>query len=301
MDNRIIVLLLCINAAAAFVYLLYQCTWKKDWRRGCLLTAFFLLVPIAGGVFLMGAEAVNRIVFRSGYAMLNEDELSFSKKRTRMIISDDIERDSNIVPIEEALRISDTMDKRQSFLEVLKREDVEDYTESIQDAMTQGDTEVVHYAASFITDTIARYKDGERRLRELCDEDAGAEVLLEYLHFCGNILNKHIFSEPEQQNYLNHYIAYMEQLYRTDKSSVDGRMIVQLMALCREYGPEDGMETWIQRAEDLVTEDIDAAKAVLKYYFEKKNGEKFRETLETIKASELTVDSELLEWIRFYA
>ena len=301
MDGKLIVWMLCLNAAAALACFLYQCLWKKDARRGGLFAAFFVLVPVVGELFVLGANFINWLFFRKGYAELSEDELSFSKKRTRMIISDDIERDSNIVPIEEALRISDTVDKRQSFLEVLKRLDVEDYTGGIQDAMEHGDTEVVHYAASYITDTIAKYKDGERRLRELCNKDATAEVLLEYLHFCSDILNKKIFSEPEQQNYLQYYGSYMDQLYQLDPAKVDGSMIARLLALIRGEEASPVTEKWIQRAENMVTRDVDATKAVLEYYYAKKNSGKFRDTLEAVKASELAIDSELLEWIRFFS
>lgn len=75
-----------------------------------------------------------------------------------MIIGEDIEKEVDRVPIEEALMISDTMNRRQLFLEVLKRPDVEDYMGGIRSAMAQEDSEVVHYAASYITDTIANIK-----------------------------------------------------------------------------------------------------------------------------------------------
>ena len=59
-------------------------------------------------------------------------------------------------------------------------------------------------------------------------------------------------------------------------------------------------EKWVKRAEDMMEQDLAAAKEVLKYYFKIKNKYGFREAVRRIKESSLNLDSELLEWIRFY-
>lgn len=77
MNCKLIWGILCINIAAALACFLYQCLWKKDTRRGGLLAAFLVLVPVVGELFLLGANFINWLFFRKGYAMLSEEELNF--------------------------------------------------------------------------------------------------------------------------------------------------------------------------------------------------------------------------------
>lgn len=291
---------LLINLCLALMYFLYRGVIKKEYRKAVLLTVFMILTPVVGVVFLCCSELLNFVLFHKHDGLLNEEELSFSKKRARMIIGDDIEKEVDRVPIEEALMISDTMNRRQLFLEVLKRPDVEDYIGGIQSAMVQEDSEVVHYAASYITDTIAKYKDTEKRLRSIYEQSKETDTLLVYLRFCDNMLHKRVFSEPEQKIYLHFFEGYMEELYQKEKTKLDGNMLADLIEFGSEYQDSVSTEKWIKRAEDMMEQDLAAAKEVLKYYFQIKNGNRFLECVRRIKDSSLILDSELLEWIRFY-
>ena len=58
---------------------------------------------------------------------------------------------------------------------------------------------------------------------------------------------------------------------------------------------------WIYRAETILEEDVAAAKEVLKHYYESKDAEHFQACVDRIKKSTLLLDSELVEWIRFFA
>ena len=61
-----------------------------------------------------------------------------------------------------------------------------------------------------------------------------------------------------------------------------------------------GIEKWVKRAEDIMEQDLAAAKEVLKYYFKIRNRSGFSEAVRRIKESSLVLDGELLEWVRFY-
>jgi len=290
-----------INICLTVFFFLYKGVYKGDKKKALMLSVFIFLVPIVGAVFLLVAEFLYFILFKGRDRALSADELSFSQERTRMIIGNDIEKEADVVPIEEALRVSDTMAKRQMFLEVLKRPDVEDYMAGIQDAVSHEDTEVVHYAASYITDTIAKYKDNERKLRGFCDKDESVDVLLTYLHFSTDMLEKRIFSKPEQSLYANFFENYLEKLFRLYPMNVDGHFISKAISFQKEAsGKEHVIAKWINRAETIMEQDITAAKEVLKYYYEKKDKKHFKDGIDRIKQSSLLLDSELLEWIRFF-
>ena len=298
---KVLWIALIINIILTICFYLYKGVLRKDKIKARILSVFLLLVPILGAVFLLASELVYFLLYKGRAKLLSSEELSFSQERTRMIIGNDVEKESDTVPIEEALRVSDTTAKRQVFLEILKRPDVEDYMAGIQEAVNQEDTEVVHYAASYITDTIAKYKENERRLRELCTKDEAAEVLLTYLHFSMDMLDKHLFSQPEQNLYISLFETHLEKLYQSYPVNVDGHFISRVLTFLKESGNDNGATTkWIHRAERMIEEDVIAAKEVWTFYYRTKDKEHFKECVDRVKKSSLLLDSELLEWIRFF-
>ena len=300
MSANNVIQLLCINVVVIAVFFVYACVWKKEYKKNWIKIAFMLVVPILGCIFLACAELANYVLFRSHEALMGE-ELSFNKKRAQMIISDDVEKEADLVPIEEVMRISDTLERREAFLELLKRNDVEDYTSGIQLAMQQSDKEVVHYAASYITDTIAKYKEGERKMREFCSNTQDPDILSEYLHFCSGILDKHIFSEQEQRMYLNYYDMHLERLYQIKKDAVDGIALAKIIRWSKECNDTHKVTKWMEHAEMMMEDDLEAAKIILKDCFARKDQKQFEKVLNKIKRSQLLLDSETLEWIRFFS
>lgn len=299
MDYRWIFLLLIVNGGVALIYFIYRGAIRKELKKAVVLTVFMLMTPIVGPVFLFLAEAVNCIFFHKHDDLLSEDELSFSKARAPLIIADDVEREINRVPIDEAMLVSDMESRRQLFLEVLKRPDADDYIQGIKSAMVQKDSEVVHYAASYITDIIAKYKEGEKNLRQICESNGDTGTLLIYIQFSRKMIKKKIFSIPEQKMYITYLLHYMDQLYQLNKTYIDGNSIGDALSFIHEYGLE-GEGKWIGIAAEIMDSDLRAAKEVLKYSFKEKDTKGFQQYIERVKASELVLDSQMLEWLRFY-
>ena len=298
--NGYLFVIFLVNTIVACVYILLERYWRGKKTKAVLCGLFIIAAPIVGPVYLLLAEFFANTVF-SRRGDLAEEEIGFIKERMKLIVADDVEKDIDIVPIDESLRISDTMDRRQAFLSILKRDNPDMYMAGIQDAMKRGDGEVIHYAAYYITDTISKYKDNERRLRAACDKDENnVDVLLSYLHFTGGILQKHVFAQPEQAMYVANYDNYMEKLYLLAPDKFDGAMAGQLFELLREQNRDDRLGQWVSRLELIADKDLEAAKLALGYYYEKADTEKFYALIQRIKASDLDFDSELTEWIRFF-
>ena len=290
-----------LNICLAAIYFFYRGVIKKEYRKAFLMFLFMALVPVVGILYMVVSEGINELIFRKRDGLLKEDELSFNKKRTRMIIDDDIEKEIDCVPIEEALRISDAENRRRTFLEALKRPDAEDYMKGIHRVMGQEDYEIVHYAASYITDSIARFKTDEGKLRSLSENAENPETIMLYVRYCMNFLEKKVLGDFEQNMYLIMLEKHMERLYTLEPQKVNGEMISELLGIMKGFPMEENEEKWMNRGKVLAETDLAAAKEVMKYYFEKENKEKFEETLEQIKESALVLDSEMLEWIRFYS
>lgn len=289
-----------INFCIAVSYLLWMCLVKKDSRKGFIVSSFFLMVPVVGVLFIVCTNILDSILYWKRAKDIDTSDFSFSKERSRMIISDDIDKASDKVPLEEAFILSDSFNRRNTFLEILKDDDSEDYLSGIQNAMKCDDSEVVHYAATYITDTIAKYKEDELKLRKLCEKNEDPELYLSYLHYCVKILSKKILSEPDEKRYLGYYENYLERLFIENQESVDPILIAQIITLYKAFGENELQGKWVNRMEVYMDHDIIAAKEMLKYYYKTHDSQKFYKTIERIKESPLELDAELLDWVRMF-
>ena len=259
-----LIILLIVNAVTALIYVLIQ-MGRKKWQRGLTAGLVMLAVPVVGAVFLAISEGINVLLFRKRDFLLDSSELSFNKQRTKTVNAPDIGKSSDQVPVEEALLVSDKKDKRQVFIDLLKKEDYEKSLEVIRQAVEDEDMEISHFASSFISDTVSRYKEQEERLRKNC-EDRKEESLVRYAEYLLNMLQYDIFSVPERRTYLERLEGAFNRLEEKESSLITGTMLARAMTLWSKLGEPGKEELLVQTAEKYALKDLEALKICLKYY-----------------------------------
>lgn len=298
--NRItLIILLVVNLVAAVIYLVFQIS-RGQKRKGLVIFLFLLFAPVVGGLFLLCAEGMNLLLFRKRDDRLNQSELSFSKNKIRVITDADIEREADHVPVEEALLVSDKFSKRKVFLELLKKDDFENSLDTIKDAVENDDMEISHYAATFVTDAVNRYKKKELQMRMLCMNSQEINDRISYIRYLCEILGYHIFSIPEQRSYLGRLEEQMKTLREENPFALDGEMLSNLISYWEELGDCTKVKEWMLSARLLSEDDLEAAKLCLQYYYRHGKQREFFELLEAVKQSSLELDNEALEWVRYY-
>lgn len=299
-EIRILALLLIANIVAAVLVFVYE-LFQKKWKKGLIELLFFLLVPVAGIGLFAAAKVVNWIIsiFRQEKHEISEKELSFSKERQKEHLGPDMQKGINQVPVEEALLMSDKANKRQVFIDLLKNDDYDNSMEIIKEAVENDDMEIAHFAASFVTDAQARYKEKEQQLYKKCRE-GGRELWLEYCSYLISMLRHDIFSMPERRVYLLHLDEMMKNLRQGEAGSLPGEMAAQMAQMWWEIRDEERSEEWIQIAMEYSMQHLEAFKICLKYYYERQKKEEFFQLLEEVKKSSLALDNEAVEWIRFF-
>lgn len=292
-------LLLILNLIAAVVYLVFHLR-RGDRKKGLVVFAFMLVVPVVGPLFLGCAQLLLTIVHQHRKRDVNLSELSFNKKRVRVLSSADIEKEVNRVPIEEALLVSGKSNKRGAFIDLLKEDDYEASLQVIRNAVEDDDMEISHYAAAFVTDTVARYKEQEASYRRLVQEAPTLENLGRYVDFMQDILQQKLFSVSEQRLYAELLDEYAHILYEKDSSALGEKTMACMVELWRQLGSEQKAEEWIGIARPRCLDSLDAFKLCAKYYFSLRDKDAFFKLIDEVKKSSLILDSEALDWIRFY-
>jgi len=89
--------------------------------------AVMVLCPVIGPLFFACSQLVYRTIFRQEGDL---EDVIFSKERIKTHLKADEERERNMVPIEEALAVSDRKNLRMLMMNVI-RGDLKDSLESI--------------------------------------------------------------------------------------------------------------------------------------------------------------------------
>ncbi|MGB8452022.1 MAG: hypothetical protein WCD89_06790 [Anaerocolumna sp.] len=296
MENNIIEFIVIFNFIISIIILLVL-LGRKEKEKGFMLFVFMLTCPLIGPCFLLLSRGLKLLFYKKEIDM---EDLSFHTENLEMIIGPDFNKEINVVPVEEALLISDNFNKRRVILDVLK----EDYNNSlivITSALESEDSETSHYVASVIADVKSNFKVTVQKMQENSEkypEDIEIRYLLiDYIH---QFLVKNVLSEIEEITYIQQYMQLMEDLFYYHKEAVTGRMYKQVIYHLLKIGNSSAALLWGERALNENINDLEAYKGILKLYYETGNKFKFFEILNKLKKSDIEFDNECIELVRYY-
>lgn len=285
------------NLVCAFVCLCIQSARKKT-AYGVVVSLVILFCPVVSIILLLLSALIHRTFFRKLSEKLNPKDLSFKKERVELVVAANIRQDIQMVPIEEALIVSDKFSKREAILNVLKQ-DYSDSLDTIKNAVGNWDSEIAHYAATTISDVIERFKTGEIQLREQFEKEPCPENVSLYVKFVADFLEYQLLSDFEFRKYVLDFSDFFKDLrdvYYECFSVRECNRMLSLLINCKEY---KAAKEWIEYLFFHCEPELDTYKNGLNYYYVQADYENFMKLLKEMKDSSLILDSEAIEWIRF--
>lgn len=295
-------IVLILNTLSAVGYLLWYLIFKKDTdnrKQYIMHTVIMLLCPVVGILYFFLAFLKYHFV-KMGERDLTDVE--FSKKRHVPRVKADEERERNIVAVEEAILVSDQEKKRANMLNVLLGETEESYS-AIALALDSDDSEVAHYAASFLQSKMDTFRENVRKTQQKIaesdiEEEECQEQVLELIRYMNHMLKQKVFTRVEQVD----FVAQMEQLCETLFQNARDRMTQEcyesIMGRNMELQDYEKAELWGDRFREQYPDLLASYTLRLKLYFETKEKDKFFEVLDQLRASPVVVDNKTLELIR---
>lgn len=288
----------CIAVGYAIFHLGRRTVDKKQRGAYQAKTLIMLLCPVIGPLFFLCGELICRLFL---WQDLDLEDVIFSKERARTMVRADAEREGNLVPIEEALAVSDKESLRTLVMNVV-RGDVQNSLASIALALNSEDSETSHYAATVLRDAL---NDFRRQTQELYnamrreEEDAGeyAELLIQYMN---DMLTREVFHDAEQKE----YVAMMEEagafLYEREPERLTAAAIEQICMLLLKEKEFVAMERWCGRSRELYPDELSTYTCYLKLYFTMGRKTEFFAEMEALRGSDVVIDRETLELIRTF-
>lgn len=277
-----------------------EAEYLHDNRRTYLIRVIIMvLCPIIGPLFFLISHLIYMTIFRQEVDL---EDVIFSKERVKTNAKADEERERNLVPLEEALAVSDKKNLRMLMLNVI-RGDLQDSLESISLALNSEDSETSHYAASVLRDELNDFRVKVQKIytdikEEKPEQTDSEEMLIDYMN---RILCQKVFTEIEQAKFVNIMVEAAESIYQKNAS----RMLPQRYeAVCLrliEQKQFEQADLWCERLAKQFPDELVAYTCRLKLYFKENDRDRFFLVMDQLKKSDIIIDNETLELIRVFS
>lgn len=286
-DKQICILIILINVIWSIAYFLLVKIKEKDTGKAITGGLVILFTFGFGGVYLLLSSVYYNLISRRFEKQVSIEELSFRKQKKSYYSMEDIDLAKNRVPLEEAMIVSDRDSARRSFLNVLK-EDYRDYIGVVNEAVLDDDSEISHYAATAIVDTISKFKKNfEVQVTEkLYDENFVIETAA--------FLKLGILAEHD----VRYYTRRLESI--TADISITDRVIYSMVDLYLDLHEKARAEEWVEKIEKSQEKTLCVYKTHLKFYYQTEQYPLFMKELDELKKSKIALDHQTLELIRMY-
>lgn len=298
----VFVVVLILNVLIVLGYLVYWLIFKKDEdnrKQYFMNSVVMLLCPVVGVLYFL-------ISFLKYHVWdMDQRDLSdvvFSKQRHKPRVKADENRERNIVSVEESILVSDQEKKRTNMLNVLLGETDESYS-AIAQALDSDDSEVAHYAASFLQTKMDTFRENVRKAQKEIEEGdiTDTEIqkkILTLITYMNQMLKQKVFTDVEQIDYVSQMELLCSLLYEHAQQNMTISCYENMVNRFLELKSYDKAGLWGDRFQQQYPDHLSSYTLRLKLYFESNQKDRFFEVLDQLKASSVVVDNHTLELIR---
>lgn len=311
MPELLMVIALILNVLVVAAYLIVTRLMHKERRNSSLIkAAVMLLCPVCGPLFFL-LGYLSYLLFRRKDVDL--EDVIFSKERVRTYSPPEEEKERNIVPLEEAIAVTDTENLRNLMMKVVCDNRGETLA-AIGKGLYSDDSETSHYAASVLQEKLGRFRgkvqSDYRALRrteeEKAAEDDAARTLrasraLELLEYMIPMLKRGVFGDAEQRSFVQILDGVGEILMETDSGRMDSYLCEDICHLALDADEDAAAEKWSSRMERDYPGVLGVYTCKLHMYYKQGRREQFLETLAALKKSDVVIDANTLELIRAFS
>lgn len=287
------------------LYVLLSAVWlglryrksPKDWLlRVILVTAF----PIIGWLFpLFWPKDLRRDSDEEFSDYVTRQQEEHQVRRIGVYSRMETEKELSVIPIEDALLISEHQTRRRVMIDVLKQ-DTNHYLEILQRAVSNEDTETSHYAVSAIMEVKRKMLLALQDLSVQYENNKQDEyVVRTYAEVLKGFMNSGFLDERTLLKNRYTYLAVLESLTELGENSewaYHEKVNVEL---------ELGMFAEAEATGLLYIEkhpfSEDAYLCLLKVYYTTKSSVKLYETLDRLKRTPMRLSNHALTLVRFWS
>ncbi len=261
------------------------------------LLVFMLLVPVWGAVCVLVLEG-GALAFGDDLRESTLEALRNNDRVHRQLLVEGREADSRTVPLEEALIVDPSHERRRLMLSILN-DDPEGYISLLKDASLNDDGEVAHYAAAAMSQITKEADVKLQRLEQAYAADpSNTGALNEYCDYLEGYLNSGLAEGKAAQLQLDQYARLLDK--RLVATPNNRPLLLKAAAARIDLGDYDTAELYLQR---LLKVDLHDEKALLLRLREAacaNDGELLRQTLDLMEGDGVYLSPKAREALEFW-
>lgn len=294
------VIALVLNLVVVAAYLIVQLMLKENKRQSCLVKAgVMILCPVAAPLCFLVAYLIWLVARQN----VDLEDVIFSKGRVTTYKVPEENKEINVVPMADALAVSDRWNLRKLMMNVVC-EDNGESLEVISQGLQSDDSETSHYAASVLQDKLGQYRRHVQseflKIQETEDVEARSARAAALLEYMIPMLRRNVFGMVERKGFVRKADELAEMIAAGEKSWLDVYTYDDLFHVAMEADEEEIAEKWCSRLTAAYPNTQNAYACRLHLYYSQGRREEFRKTMDALKRSEVVVDAQMLEWIRMF-
>ena len=288
--------LLGINIILSFILYIAMKLLRRNESNTVVLIS--LSIPYVGFIILLSILICKKIVSTDYGNELLKRESKYEKSISLLVRYAELEHKKDLIPAEEALILNNNSIKRDLIKDVLKK-DTYKYRNVLLNALMDEDTETSHYAATAITQmkgklTILMQKfEADYEKNPKCQENADM-----FLKVIKDYIESNFIDSKGCNKLKNIYIKVLEQYKQNFKfTSYQFEELIKIYINLKEY--KSALECTNEFKEQF-KDDIRPYTLLLEIYYCLKDKKNFNNIILEIRESNLILDSQSLDLLRFW-
>lgn len=289
--NKVIGAILLLNLILAVIYGIVKLSKKQS----CSMVILFITVPVLGFVLYFVPGWISKAIHGYDY---DRETLVRRTDIERSAMEPMMQEELDVVPVEDAMAVSENKRKRALLLSQLKK----DYANSCKlllSAENDSDSESAHYIAAAKMESYSVLQKKWSEQLKLYEENPTDQNWIAMIRTLADMIDSDLLSAQEQKIYKKKYVQRFEEYLQEgqDWDAYTASVYLRYLGDLEKY--EDAVRFWNQHKEHLRCEE--AYMAILVILFNSKNTKLFRECIQEIKADKDTkLSSEGLSQLRYW-
>lgn len=282
--------------ACAYLLLCVCCTKDRISLRTCVIRySIMCICPVVGICFFVGSYLIDKLFFRIQPSL---NDVIFEKSRVKTQLQADERSAKNIVSLEESLSINQPCDLRSVMMTTIKKGGT-DTLSVIAQGLDSDDSEVMHYTASYLMDETDRF-----RAKVLSDHKSltSGQDGIDLINHMNRFLDPVLFTDSEYRKFV---LIMWDVLRFVFDKTIDKTLVLPECCECvfvrlLEVNELSCSEECLNLLRSYFPGTSEYYTCSLRFCYKTGNRDLFFNMLSQLKQSDIQVDHDMLEVIRFF-
>lgn len=296
-SNILVISLLVINLLASLIYFAVSLK-PRGAQESIYRFIVALLLPVFGLVFFLLTWLFEKITRDTENIIESYEKFIKEEGHIDYVREIDMEKEINIVPIEDSLSLSSFKDRRAFLIDLLKK-DYSRHIIALQKAVKNVDSETSHYAGAALMEIKKQFDillHSANKKFEANKNDIS--TIMEYIEVIKKYLNSNLPDEVSSREY-NVNLSYLIEKLLLKKHD-DKQLFIDKILIDLKLGNYDNAKVFIEKFRHFFPNNAEPYMMLLRFFYETNNHKSLLEIIDSLKKVDVKLSARDLDIINYW-